>query len=145
MILDADAENWRTERTTEIVDFIDYVKRIKYQGLNIMNGPGNDLESMTGLVASGATVILFSTGSGTTGGNLIVPVIKIPTTSRVFHRMKEDMDFNAGRLLDEDISLEDLSDELMEMVTEVASGRKTCSEIWGKHSFQIWTVGKLSL
>lgn len=65
--------------TTKIVDFIDYAERIKHHGLSIMNGPGNDLESMTGIVASGANIILFSTGMGTTEGNLIVPVIKIPT------------------------------------------------------------------
>jgi altronate hydrolase len=130
---------------SDIVDFLDYAERIKHQGLNIMNGPGNDLEAMTGMVASGATIILFSTGMGTTEGSLIVPVIKIPSTSRVFHRMKEDMDFNAGRLIDESISLDELGDELLDLVIEVASGKRTHAEKWGKRSFQIWTAGKLSL
>ena len=64
---------------TEIVDFLDYAELIKKKGLNIMNGPGNDLESMTGIAASGANIILFSTGMGATEGNLTVPVIKIST------------------------------------------------------------------
>ncbi len=131
--------------TTKIVDFIDYAERIKRQGLSIMNGPGNDLESMTGIAASGANIILFSTGMGTTEGNLIVPVIKIPTRTEVYKKMKEDMDFNAGSLLSGNISLDELSGRLLSMVIDVASGKKTWSEVWRKRSFQIWTAGKLSL
>ncbi len=131
--------------TTKIVDFIDYAERIKRQGLSIMNGPGNDLESMTGIAASGANIILFSTGMGTTEGNLIVPVIKIPTRTEVYKKMKEDMDFNAGSLLSGNISLDELSGRLLSMVIAVASGKKTWSEVWRKRSFQIWTAGKLSL
>lgn len=130
---------------TRIVDFLNYAERTKRQGLSIMNGPGNDLESMTGIAASGANIILFSTGMGTTEGNLIVPVVKIPTRTEIYKRMKEDMDFNAGRLLDEDISMDELSDELLELVIKVASGQRTWAEKWEKHSFQIWTAGKLSL
>lgn len=128
-----------------IVDFLDYAEHIRYQGLSIMNGPGNDLESMTGIVASGANIILFSTGMGTTEGNLITPVIKVSTRTEIYEKMKEDMDFNAGDLLDKDISLDELSDSLLDLVIGVASGRKTWSEIWKKRSFQIWTAGKLSL
>lgn len=130
---------------SEIVDFVNYAELIKKKGLNIMNGPGNDLESMTGIAASGANVILFSTGKGTAEGNLIVPVIKISTRTEVYEKMRGDVDFNAGRLLDGNISQEDLSDELLDMVTDVASGKKTCAEILKKRSFQIWTAGKLSL
>lgn len=130
---------------TKIVDFIGYSERAKHQGLSIMNGPGNDLESMTGIVASGANIILFSTGMGSTEGNLIAPVIKISTRTEIFNKMIEDMDFNAGCLLDGNISLDELSDELLEFLIKVASGRKTWSEIWKKRSFQIWTAGKLSL
>jgi len=128
-----------------IVDFLEYSERIFKKGLYIMNGPGNDLESMTGIAASGANIILFSTGAGTTEGNLIVPVIKIPSRTEIFKKLKGDMDFNAGRLLGEDISLDDLSEQLLDLVVKVASGKKTCSEILKKRSFQIWTAGKLSL
>jgi len=128
-----------------IVDFLEYSERIFKKGLYIMNGPGNDLESMTGIAASGANIILFSTGAGTTEGNLIVPVIKIPSRTEIFKKLKGDMDFDAGRLLGEDISLDDLSEQLLDLVVKVASGKKTCSEILKKRSFQIWTAGKLSL
>ncbi|KKQ78255.1 MAG: Altronate dehydratase [Candidatus Daviesbacteria bacterium GW2011_GWF2_38_6] len=88
-----------------------------------MNGPGNDFESMTGIVASGANVILFSTGMGTTEGNLIAPVVKLSSRTEVYEKMGEDIDFNAGALLDESISMEQLSDKLLDIVIEVASGK----------------------
>jgi len=131
--------------SSAIVDFIDYAERIKHPGLTIMNGPGNDLESMTGIVASGATIILFSTGMGTTEGNAIVPVIKISTRTETFRKMPEDMDFDAGSLLDDNITFESLSDTLLEKVLSVAAGEQTWAEKWDKRSFQIWTAGKLSL
>lgn len=130
---------------TEIVDFLNYSEKKKLHGLTIMNGPGNDLESLTGIVAGGANIILFSTGMGATEGNLIVPVIKISSRTDLFLRMKEDMDFNAGRMLDDKIPMDKLSDDLIEFALKVASGEKTWSEIWKKRSFQVWTAGKLSL
>jgi len=131
--------------SSKIVDFIDYSEHIKHQGLSIMNGPGNDLESMTGIAAAGANIILFSTGMGTTEGNLIVPVIKISTRTEVYDKMNEDMDFNAGNLLDDNTSFDELSSKLLDRVIEVVSGKKTWAEIWEKRSFQVWTAGKLSL
>ncbi|MFH1351965.1 MAG: UxaA family hydrolase [bacterium] len=131
--------------STEIVDFLDYAEKIKKQGLNIMNGPGNDLESMTGIAASGANLILFSTGLGATEGNAIVPVIRITSRTEIFRKLRDDMDFDAGRLISSDVSLDKLSNKLLEMAISVASGKKTHSEIWRKRSFQIWSAGKLSL
>lgn len=131
--------------STPIVDFIDYAQHIRHKGLSIMNGPGNDLESMSGLAASGANMILFSTGMGTTEGNLIVPVIKISTTTNLYKKMAQDMDFNAGKLIDTAMPLDQLGDGLLDLTIKVASGKKTWAEVWKKHLFQIWTAGKLSL
>lgn len=130
---------------SEIVDFLDYAEKVRKKGLSLMNGPGNDLESMTGLTAGGANLILFSTGCGTTEGSLIAPVIKIPSRTELYERMGEDMDFDAGRLLSTDATVGELAEELIELIVRVASGEKTCSERWAKRSFQIWTAGKLSL
>ena len=130
---------------SEIASFLDYGERIKEQGLSLMNGPGNDLESMTGIVAGGANIILFSTGMGATEGNLIAPVIKISSTTGLFQRMDEDMDFDAGPVIDDAVSLDELSGRLTDFMVEVASGRKTWAERWEKRSFQIWSAGKLSL
>ncbi len=128
-----------------IADFLSYAESVKKKGLSIMNGPGNDLESMTGLSASGANLILFSTGMGATEGNLIAPVIKISSRTELFERMDEDIDFDAGRLLRKGASIEELGGELFEFMIEVASGKKTWAEVWEKRSFQIWSAGRLSL
>lgn len=131
--------------TTVIEDVIDYGQRLRTKGLTIMQGPGSDLESVTGLVASGATLVCFSTGKGTTTGVAICPVIKIASTDELAKALPEDIDFNAGRLLRENTSVDLLGEELFGMILRVASGEKTWSEKWKQQQFQIWTAGKLSL
>jgi altronate hydrolase len=131
--------------TTTIEDIIDYAEHIKRRGLSIMQGPGGDLESVTGMVASGANIICFSTGQGTPTGNAISPVIKIASNSQVFKRLSSDIDFNAGRLLDENREMDSLGDELLDLIIKVASGQETAAERLGQRQFQIWTAGKLPL
>lgn len=128
-----------------IVDYLDYGQRLRKKGLSLMNGPGNDLESMTGIAAGGANIFLFSTGGGATEGNLIAPVIKISSTTELYNNLRDDMDFNAGTLLEGRSSMEVMSNKLLDMVISTASGRKTKAELLNKTSFQIWTAGKLSL
>jgi len=132
--------------TSSVEDVIEYGEKILKPGLNIMQGPGNDMESVTGMVASGANIICFSTGKGTVTGSALVPVVKISSTSELFERMPGDLDFDAGRLLAVgDGSSVDLSEELLEMCLRKASGERTKSEINGQFQFQVWTAGKLSL
>lgn len=130
---------------TVIEDVIDYGEPLKTKGLTIMQGPGNDPESVTGLVASGATIICFSTGKGTVTGDAICPVIKIATNENTFKKLPEDMDFDASRLLREKISIDALGEELLDKIIAVASGEKTWPEKWKQRQFQVWTAGKLSL
>ena len=112
-----------------------------------MQGPGNDMESVTGMVASGANIICFSTGKGTVTGAALVPVIKVASNSALYTRMVEDMDFNAGDLIDSKVSINHdiLADQLFSKVISVASGEKSKPEINGQRQFQVWTAGKLSL
>lgn len=130
--------------TTNIEDVVGYAKPLTKDGLSIMQGPGNDLESVTGLVATGANIICFSTGYGTVTGNAITPVIKISSNSETFNKLQQDIDFDAGRILAGE-SFEHLSEELLEKVIKVASGEKTWSQKWKQRQFQIWTAGKLTL
>ena len=130
--------------TSRIEDVIEYGAPITKDGLSIMQGPGNDLESLTGLVSSGANIVCFSTGYGTITGNAITPVIKVSSNSNTFNKLKEDMDFNAGRLLENE-DLDDVSEELLMKVIRVASGEKSWSQVWKQKQFQIWTAGKLTL
>ena len=131
--------------TTMIEDILEYAEPVRKRGLSIMQGPGGDLESVTGIVASGATIICFSTGQGTTTGNAICPVIKVSSNDSIFKKLPEDMDFNAGRLLTEKSCIHSLGEELLDKVIAVASGQKTWSEKWKQRQFQVWTAGKLSL
>jgi altronate hydrolase len=134
--------------TSVIQDVLDYGEKIASSGLHIMQGPGNDLESVTGLAASGANVICFSTGRGTITGCALVPVIKISSTSELYVRMTDDMDFNAGAILESQTpeeTLVNLGESLLEQIIAVASGQKTKPEINCQRQFQIWTAGKLSL
>lgn len=130
--------------TSRIEDVVEYGAPLLNDGLSIMQGPGNDLESVTGLVSSGANIVCFSTGYGTITGNAITPIIKISSNSNTFNKLKEDMDFNAGRVLEGE-NLDDLSEELLQKVISVASGEKTWSQVWKQKQFQIWTAGKLTL
>ncbi|MHC4497896.1 MAG: UxaA family hydrolase [Planctomycetota bacterium] len=133
--------------TTAIEDVLDYADKLAKRGLNLMQGPGNDMESVTGMVAAGANVVCFSTGKGAITGNPIVPVIKISSTSDLAQRMPDDIDFDAGTLLEyqNGPSLDELSESLLAQIVAVASGRQTRSEINRQHEFQVWTAGKLSL
>lgn len=131
--------------TTSIEDVIDYADPLEKKGLTIMQGPGNDPESITGMVASGVNIICFSTGKGTITGDAICPVIKIASNADTFKNLPEDMDFDGSRVLKEDKGLDGIGEELFSKVIKVASGEKTWSEKWKQRQFQVWTAGKLSL
>lgn len=131
--------------TTIIEDVIDYAEPVQKSGLNIMQGPGNDPESVTGMVASGATIICFSTGKGTVTGDAICPVIKVASNETTFKKLPEDMDFDGSRLLRGETDVDALGEELLDKSIDVASGQKTWSEKWKQRQFQVWTAGKVSL
>lgn len=130
--------------TTAIEDVLEYGEPLRKKGLNIMQSPGNDPESVTGMVASGANIICFSTGKGTITGDAICPVIKIASNEDTYNRLTEDMDFDGSRALREG-NIDMLGEELLNKIINVASGEKTWSEKWKQRQFQIWTAGKLSL
>ncbi|MFI2743804.1 UxaA family hydrolase [Zhouia sp. PK063] len=125
-----------------IYDVLDYAEYIKYKGLNLLCTPGNDVESTTGLAGSGANLILFSTGLGTPTGNPICPVIKISSNSMLPERMKDIIDFDAGRLFSQGLSLETLSEELIDVIIAVASGEmKTKAALLEQDDFIPWKRG----
>ncbi|MEX0274912.1 MAG: UxaA family hydrolase [Flavobacteriaceae bacterium] len=125
-----------------IADVLDYGEYATKQGLHLLCTPGNDVESTTGLAGFGANLILFSTGLGTPTGNIVCPVIKISTNSELPKRMKDIIDFDAGRLLSGHYSMEQMSDELIELIIAVASGeKKTCADVLGQDDFIPWKRG----
>lgn len=106
-----------------VVDVLDYGDRVVNNGLNLLNGPGNDMVAVTNLAACGCHLILFSTGRGTPLG-APVPTVKIATNSMLAEKKKGWIDFNAGSMLEG----ENLSEKLFEYVLSVAEGRETKNE-----------------
>ena len=92
-----------------------------------MDTPGNDPSSVAGMVAGGAQVIEFSTGRGTPTGNPIAPVIKITGNRITFSKMEDNIDVDASPLIYGG-NLQEMGDDLLKLVSEVASGRQTKAE-----------------
>jgi altronate hydrolase len=122
-------------------DVLDYTEQVHSSGLNLLCTPGNDVESTTALAASGANIILFTTGLGTPTGNPIVPVIKVSSNTELYVKMNDIIDFDAGQMISNGRSVMDLRDELMEYIIEVAGGRKTRAMQLGQHDFIPWKRG----
>src|SRR5258708_3223455 len=119
---------------------IRYGEQAPGAGLTLLESPGNDGVSSTAMIASGATILLFTTGRGTPLG-FPVPTIKISSNSEIAQRKPHWIDFNAGRLLDGIATREELADELFSFVLEVASGRHTNNELQGYREIAIWKDG----
>lgn len=105
----------------------EYAERIDRCGLVFMDTPGYDPVSVTGQIAGGGNLVLFTTGRGSVYGGLLAPCIKIATNTITYQRMLEDMDFNAGALL-EGAEFETASLALLDLVIEIASGKASKSE-----------------
>lgn len=110
-----------------VVDVLKYGETLKVNGLNLLSGPGNDLVAASALAAAGCHVVLFTTGRGTPFGTF-VPTIKIATNSPLFKLKPHWMDFNAGCLV-EDKNLNDITEELLSYIIEVAGGKLVNNEI----------------
>lgn len=123
-----------------VVGVLGYGDAVRARGLNLLTGSGNDQVSCTNLVASGATLILFTTGRGTPFGSP-VPTVKIASNSRLYRHKKNWIDFNAGCIL-EDVGMEEAADNLMSMILDVASGRtRARNEINGYRDISIFRDG----
>ena len=122
-----------------VKDVLRYGEKVRTAGLNLLSAPGNDLVAATALAASGAQIVLFSTGRGTPFASP-VPTVKISSNSRLANTKKGWIDFNAGELLD-GRNLPELSEALMDFVLATASGREVCSERNGYHDMAIFKTG----
>lgn len=128
--------------TSPIRDVLDYTEYVKKPGLNLLCTPGNDVESTTGLAGSGANIILFTTGLGTPTGNPVVPVIKISSYNDLAKRMPDIIDVNTGEIIEGTKTIEDMGEELLDFIIEVASGRiKTKAQLLNQNDFIPWKRG----
>ena len=132
--------------TTRVEGVVDYAETPKKRGLNLMQGPGYDQESTPGLVAAGATVIVFTTGRGTTIGNAIAPVIKLASNTPVFERMGNDLDLSAGGVIDGKETIDEVGERVFNHVVRVAGGEILAKAEEHKHrEFQFWAEETVSL
>ncbi|MEE2888475.1 MAG: UxaA family hydrolase [Planctomycetota bacterium] len=132
--------------TTRVEGTTDYGVPPSGRGLQLMQGPGYDQESVPGLVASGATAVVFTTGRGTTIGNAIVPVVKLASNTSITERMPNDIDLSAGGVIDGKEGIEDVGHRVFEFLHTVAGGEaKTCAERNMHREFQIWSPQAMSL
>jgi altronate hydrolase len=128
--------------SSPLVDVVGFAEPIKKRGFVFMDTPGHDPVSITGLVAGGCNVIVFTTGRGSVFGYKPVPSIKVATNTALFEHMNDDMDINAGIIL-QGASVEDVGRAIFEKVIAVASGERTKSEQHGigDEEFNPWMTG----
>jgi altronate hydrolase len=125
-----------------VVDVLDYTEYITKPGLNLLCTPGNDVESTSAEVGSGANVVLFTTGLGTPTGNPIAPVVKLATNTKLATRMPDIIDINTGTIISGEKSIEEMGEEILEYVIQTASGAvKTKAEILNQDDFIPWKRG----
>ncbi|MEO8405616.1 MAG: altronate dehydratase family protein [Chitinophagaceae bacterium] len=108
--------------TSPVVSVLDYTEPAIEAGLSLVCTPGNDVEATTGKAASGATLILFTTGLGTPTGNPVTPTIKIATNSSLARRMKDIIDIDTGGIISGEKTIQEMGEEILEFCIKVASG-----------------------
>jgi altronate hydrolase len=129
--------------TSPLNDVIEYAEPVRARGLVFMDSPGFDPCSATGQVASGATMIAFTTGRGSAYGCKPSPSIKLSSNSDIFARMKDDIDLDCGTIASGNASIEEKGEEIVEYLLEVASGKRSKSEElgYGGVEFVPWQIG----
>ncbi len=127
--------------TSTVRQVVDYAEKPTEKGLIIMDGPAHDAVCNTGMIAGGAQVIVFTTGRGTPLGAPVAPVIKVSSNSGIYWRMKDNIDINAGGILEGEASMKSIGEQIFNEIIEVASGKITKAEILGHHEFAIHSFG----
>ena len=124
--------------TRPIVEVLEYSEIPSQRGPILMDTPGYDVTSITGFVAGGCQVIVFTTGMGTPVGTAVTPVIKVISNTPAYQKMKDNIDINAGTILEGKETLGEVGDLLYNMILQVADGQKTKAEILGENQFTAW-------
>ncbi len=108
--------------TSPVEDVLDYTEQATKSGLSLVCTPGNDVEATTGKAASGATLILFTTGLGTPTGNPVCPTIKVSTNSTLTKKMNDIIDIDCGPVIEGEKTIEQMGEEILEYCIKAASG-----------------------
>ncbi len=128
--------------TAPVAAVLDYPEYAVTPGLNLLCTPGNDVECVTGQVGAGSSIVLFTTGLGTPTGNPIAPVVKIATNTPLAQRMSDIIDIDTGPIIAGQITIEQMGEQILSKVVEVASGTvRTRAEQLGQYDFIPWKRG----
>jgi len=128
--------------TSPVVDVLDYPEKVTKPGLNLLCTPGNDVESTTAEVGSGANIVLFTTGLGTPTGNPIAPVVKIASNTSLYNRMNDIIDLNTGTIIEGEETIQQAGERILDYVIKVASGEIEVSAVsHGQDDFIPWKRG----
>ncbi|WGW05715.1 UxaA family hydrolase [Tropicibacter oceani] len=129
--------------TTPLTGVYKYAEPVTARGFTFMDSPGYDPASVTGQIASGCNLVCFTTGRGSAFGAKPSPSMKVATNTEMYNRMTEDMDINAGTMLSDGKSLEEVGREIYDMWLRMASGEKSKSEAQGLGDFEFvpWQIG----
>jgi altronate hydrolase len=128
--------------TSPVVAVLDYPEPVTKPGLNLLCTPGNDVESTTAEVGSGANVVLFTTGLGTPTGNPVTPVVKIASNTALFKRMRDIIDINTGPVIEGEETIEAAGERILDYIISVASGEVQVSAVRkGQDDFIPWKRG----
>jgi altronate hydrolase len=115
--------------TSPVSDVLDYTEYIRRPGLTLLCTPGNDVESTTAMAGSGANIMLFTTGLGTPTGNPIVPVIKVASNTKLAKKMPDIIDIDTGSIISGEKKIEQVGEEILDFIIEVASGRAVAKAV----------------
>lgn len=123
-----------------IQDVLAYGEAPSGKGLYVMDSPGQDVESITGMVAGGATVVIFTTGRGTPTGCPIAPVVKITGNFHTYKMMEDNMDIDASTIISGEETIDQVGQRILEFVVEVANGQMPKAESLGHREFGIYKI-----
>ncbi|MTI59415.1 MAG: altronate dehydratase [Firmicutes bacterium] len=126
--------------TADISGVLEYGEVPSRKGFYVMDTPGQDIESITGMLAGGAQIVIFTTGRGTPTGSPLAPVIKVTGNSNTYINMIDNIDVNAGKIIDERLAIKELSEEIFNLMLEVCNGRETKAELLGHKELGIYKL-----
>lgn len=124
--------------TKPLKGVLEYAEAIPTGGLYFMDSPGHDVESVSGMVAGGAQVVIFTTGRGTPTGCAIAPVIKVTANAKTYSRMSDNIDVDVSDVLEGKTTIQQAGERLFQKLIEVLNGRLTKSEMLRHHEFGIY-------
>lgn len=128
--------------TSPVTDVLDYPEPVTKAGLNLLCTPGNDVESTTAEVGSGANIVLFTTGLGTPTGNPIAPVVKLSSNTALYQKMHDIIDINTGTIIEGEETIEQAGERILEYVIKVAGGEEVVAAVRnGQNDFIPWKRG----